>query len=128
VLVVIGIGSSAAVGFTDRGTIDVNQVITERNERVQSSGSGESIIPEQNVNQRPDGGLIGGYGASGRSPVSAPTPEPEEDMSTSTATSTATTTATSTATSTEETVPEPSVPMTATEAAAASEQATSTDS
>jgi hypothetical protein len=91
VILVVGVGASAAIGFTDQGQIDVNQAIEERNERIRSGQLREGdtqrvIVPVQNTqaNKLPDGGLIGlGVGA-------APPPPPEP------ATTTATTTATST--------------------------------
>lgn len=58
VLLVLGVGSSAAVGFTDKGGIDINQLIAERNRKIESGELHESIIPVQNTNQAPDGGLI----------------------------------------------------------------------
>lgn len=60
VILIIGAGSSAVVGYTDKGGIDVNKAIEERNERTKQSGSGGEIIPVQNTSQAVDGGLIGG--------------------------------------------------------------------
>lgn len=95
VLLVVGIGGSAAVGFTDKGQINVNQAIEERNERLRNGQLSEKdsqriIVPVQNseANKLPDGGLVG-FGVGAEPP--APKPEP------------ATTTASSTATSTDET-------------------------
>lgn len=91
VLIVVGVGSSAIVGYTDQGTIDVNQVINERNDVIRSSGSEEALIPQQNVNPLPDGGLM----SSGEpAPSSNPAPDtPSPAAVSSTDNSTATTSA-----------------------------------
>ncbi len=57
-LIILGLGGSAAVGFTDKGRIDINQLITERNRKIESGELHESIIPVQNRSQEVDGGLI----------------------------------------------------------------------
>ena len=57
-LMLLGIGSSAAVGFTDIGKIDVNKIIEDRNKKVESGELQGEIVPVQNTNQEPDGGLI----------------------------------------------------------------------
>ncbi len=96
---IVGIGASAAISFFDEGSIDVNQAIEERNERLRSGqlkdgDTGRIIVPVQNTaaNQLPDGGLVGlGIGTK------PPAPPP----ATTTATSTASTTD-ATASSTEE--------------------------
>lgn len=58
-IIFIGIITSAVIGYSDDGGIDVNAVIESRNEKIRESGSNETIIPVQNRNQEPDGGLIG---------------------------------------------------------------------
>jgi hypothetical protein len=91
IIFLTGVGASAAVGFTDQGTIDVNEMIEARNERLRSGQMSESdtqrvIVPVQNtsIEQLPNGGLVGlGVGAE----PPAPAPEPEPEVSTSTATS-----------------------------------------
>lgn len=69
----IGIATSAAVGFTDKGQINVNQTIEARNERIRNNTANEKDIesstvevPVQNTNAntnpnagKADGGLIG---------------------------------------------------------------------
>lgn len=99
VILLLGIGSSVAIGITDEGTIDVNQVIEARNERLRSGQTNASddkqvIVPVQNTaaNQLPDGGLVG-LGIDPEPPKPAPT--------TTTASSTASSTE-ATATSTDE--------------------------
>lgn len=112
-ILIVGVGGSAVVGYTDKGGIDVNKTIEERNERTKQSGSGGEIIPVQNTNQEVDGGLIGGTpGESKETPV----PETEE-------------VATSTGGQLEEDAAEQaSVPASPSEAAAASKPATTTPS
>lgn len=89
VLVLCGIGASAAVGFSDGGKIDVNQTIQTRNDRLTSSGElppGETIVPVQNTTGQPNGGLRGrGVGTKNIAPATV-------DTASSTATTTATTT------------------------------------
>lgn len=80
VLMLIGIGASAAVGLTDQGRIDVQQVIEERNERIRNNRPDERDIitstvqvPVQDTDTqgKADGGLIG-RGTGGRAPEPAP--------------------------------------------------------
>lgn len=80
-LLVLGVGSSAAVGFSDKGSINVEETITYRNDQAKAAGDPiESMIPVQNTTQEVDGGLIGlGIG----SPQTAP-----ESNATTTASST----------------------------------------
>ncbi len=56
VLLFVGIGSSAVVGFTDKGQIDVVTVIEERNKKAEERG--EKIVSSSEKDQLPDGGLI----------------------------------------------------------------------
>jgi hypothetical protein len=56
VLLVIGIGSSAVVGLTDKGQIDVVTVIEERNKKAEERG--EKIVSSSDKDQLPDGGLV----------------------------------------------------------------------
>lgn len=90
ILIALGVGSSAMVGFTDEGQIDVQKTIEERNERIRNNQADERDlsgslveVPVQNTNaQRADGGLIGRGVGSG---TTAPAPP----VATSTATSSA---------------------------------------
>jgi hypothetical protein len=95
-LIIIGVGSSAAVGLSDSGAgqINVTQTIKERNERMANlvDVDGPTVVAPT-PSQQPDGGLIGL-----RPAAPAPAPAPATTTATSTAT---TTTATSTATSTD---------------------------
>jgi hypothetical protein len=91
VVMIIGIGSSAAVGLTDSGQINVNETIEARNERVRNNtannddvASGVVEVPVQNTNSAlPNGGLVGTGDAQPRVPVTPPV----EELATSTATS-----------------------------------------
>lgn len=107
-MIIVGVGASAAVGFTDKGQIDVQGTIAWRNEEARSTGNEGAIVPEQNSPQLPDGGLIGlgiggpiGGEASSTPPAASSTPP--------------------TATSTE---PVGQAPLTAAEAAAAAAEQT----
>jgi len=94
-LIMIGIGASAAVGLSDNeaGQINVAQTIKDRNERMANlvDVNGPTVVVPI-PSQQPDGGLIGLRPAD-------PTPAPV--IATSTATTTSAATATSTATSTD---------------------------
>ena len=57
-LLLLGVGSSAAIGFTDKGQIDVAQTIAKRNEEAKAAGQPEIIIPVQTTLE-PNGGLLG---------------------------------------------------------------------
>jgi len=98
-LIIVGIGSSAAVGFSDSeaGQINVAQTIKERNERMANlvDVNGPTVVVPI-PSQAPDGGLTGLRPAD-------PTPAPVAASATSTATTTSAT-ATSTATSTDDSV------------------------
>jgi hypothetical protein len=56
VLLAIGIGSSAVVGFTDKGQIDVVTMIEDRNKKAEERG--EKMIPTSAKDLLPNGGLI----------------------------------------------------------------------
>jgi hypothetical protein len=72
ILLLLGIGSSAAVGFTDKGQIDVAQTIAQRNEAARAAGQPEITIPVQTTVE-PNGGLTGvGDDPNAQPPVSAP--------------------------------------------------------
>lgn len=59
-LLIIGVGGSAAIGFTDPGQIDVVKAITERNEQAKNGDTPNPImVPVQSTTQEPDGGLVG---------------------------------------------------------------------
>jgi hypothetical protein len=73
VLLTIGVGASAAVGFTDSeaGQIDVAQTISDRTERMANmvDVDGPTVVaPRQNSNNAPDGGFLGVQ------PIDPPTP------------------------------------------------------
>lgn len=71
VVLLTGVGSSAAVGFTDKGQIDVQKTIEERNERIRNNTATEKDtivsrveVPVQDTTavakeNKADGGLIG---------------------------------------------------------------------
>lgn len=85
VILLLGIGSSAAVGFQDKGVIDVNQTIAARNAKSQASGDGtQETIPVQNTSKAPNGGLRGlGVGSAPAEPA------PVEEVATTTASTSA---------------------------------------
>ena len=92
VLLAIGIGASAAVGYSDKGQIDVEGTIEARNERIRNHTADErdlvtSVVevPVQNTstNSRPDGGLVGRGSSGPATPRAVPLPP----VSTTTATS-----------------------------------------
>ncbi len=59
-LLIVGVGGSAAIGFTDPGQIDVVKAITERNEQAKNGDTPNPImVPVQSTTQEPDGGLVG---------------------------------------------------------------------
>lgn len=92
-LLLLGVISSAAVGYIDEGQIDVKKTIDARNERIRNNVANEDDvltssveIPVQNtnINNKPDGGLIG-RGVGANNPV--PKEEPNPLLASSTATS-----------------------------------------
>ena len=59
-LLLLGVGSSAAVGFSDKGIINVEETIAYRNDQARAAGEAEdTLVPVQNTPQEVDGGLIG---------------------------------------------------------------------
>jgi|AntRauTorckE6833_2_1112554.scaffolds.fasta_scaffold00979_17 hypothetical protein len=86
VVMITGVGSSAAVGMTDSGQINVNQTIEARNERIRTNSASvddtttSSIeIPVQSTsNNLANGGLVG----SGQPTPKPPVAEPAETSST----------------------------------------------
>lgn len=97
-ILIVGIGVSAAVGYTDKGVIDVNEAIEARNERIRAGQGGQGadgtqsvVVPVQNTNRQADGGLRGlGVGSAPRQPSPTPvtassTATSSEAISTSTA-------------------------------------------
>ena len=102
VLMVLGIGSSAAVGFTDKGQIDIVMIIDERNKKAAERGE-QPIAAEEEL--LPDGGLI----------PADPSSVPQQA-----------TTTPATASSTASTTPQGNVPRTAEEAAADAQASTAT--
>lgn len=93
----LGIGASVALGLYDKGQIDVNQTIEERNERVRTNTTDERdvstvlvevpVVNSENAGKA-DGGLVGLGEAS--SPV--PTPPPVASTTASTTDQTASST------------------------------------
>ncbi len=84
VLLILGIGGSALVGFSDKGQIDVGKTIADRNAQAIGDNPNAIMIPVQSTTQEPDGGLIGlGIGGA------------QQNQATSTDTQTASTSATS---------------------------------
>lgn len=92
-VMLLGLFSSAAVSFLDEGKIDVQKTIEERNDRIRNNlaneddvitGAVEIPVQNTNINNKPDGGLIG-RGVGANNPPS--TPEPEVVLASSTATS-----------------------------------------
>lgn len=94
-VLLIGVGSSAAVGYTDQGQINVQATIEARNERIRNNQADErdtivtSIeVPVQNSgDRRPDGGLVGLGNVNPPSPPTEPatttaTTSPESATST----------------------------------------------
>lgn len=77
----LGIGASAALGFYDKGQIDVNQTIEERNERVRTNNTDERdvstvlvevpVVNSENAGKA-DGGLVGLGEASSPTPIPPP--------------------------------------------------------
>lgn len=108
-LIMVGVGASAAIGFTDKGSINVEQTIAQRNEQITRGEIQGEVIPVQNTPQLADGGLIG-LGLNG--------PDTNGGHN---ASSTATTTPAASSTA-----PVGQVPMTEAEAEAAAAQASST--
>ncbi len=102
VLMILGLGSSAAIGLTDKGQIDIVTIIDERNKKAAERGE-KLIAAEEEL--LPDGGLI---------PADPSTATPQATSTPNSATSTASST------------PQGNVPRTAQEAAADLATATST--
>ena len=101
-LIFVGVGASAAVGYTDKGGINVEQAIAARNERINKGEIQGEILQVQNTPQVADGGLMGlGIGGPENSAIS---------------------TQATTASSTEATSTQPALPLTAMEAAALMDQ------
>lgn len=105
-MMIIGVGASAVIGYTDKGSINVEQTISNRNDQITNGEIQGEILSVQNTPQLPDGGLIG-LGLDG----------PETTSSTTSNTGSSTPAASSTE-------PVGQVPLTEAEAAAA--QASST--
>jgi hypothetical protein len=92
VILFTGVGASAAVGYTDKGQINVSQIIEERNQKARTSETVDSDtqtsrieVPVQNTNRTANGGLVG-RGTGGAKPAPS---TPPVDTATSTASSTA---------------------------------------
>jgi hypothetical protein len=85
-MLIVGVGASAIVGYTDKGQIDVSGTIAWRNEQARSVGNEGAIIPVQNTSQLPDGGLI--TAPDGQELV--PSPPTQSDSTAPTASSTPT--------------------------------------
>jgi hypothetical protein len=83
-LMFVGIASSAAVGLTDEGRINVEATITARNEQSRAAGRENEIVPVQNTEVAPDGGLVG-LMASDNSQPSQPAATSSDDTASSSA-------------------------------------------
>lgn len=59
ILLLLGIGGSAAVGLSDKGQIDVGKTIADRNTQAIGDNPNAIMVPVQSTTQEPDGGLIG---------------------------------------------------------------------
>ncbi len=81
ILLLLGIGSSAAVGFSDKGQIDVAQTIAQRNDAARAAGQPEIIIPVQTTLE-PNGGLTGVGDDPKAQPPAQATTTPETASST----------------------------------------------
>ncbi len=93
-LVIVGIGASAAVGLTDSGAIDVNKTIEERNQRIlnnttdgRDEGTSRDIVVPVQTQTRADGGLRG-LGVGAQPPVAPPAATSTATTSDTTASST----------------------------------------
>jgi len=88
IILFVGVGASAAVGYKDKGQINVTQVIEDRNQRVRTGNTdgrdaqaSQVEVPVQNTSKAANGGLVG-LGTGGTKP------KPPVDTATSTASST----------------------------------------
>lgn len=89
----VGIVSSAIVGFVDKGQIDVENTIKARNERIRNNKAtaedtitSSVVVPVQDTSRRADGGLSGrgtGGTASKSTPVSTPTASTSDNIASS---------------------------------------------
>jgi hypothetical protein len=93
-MLLTGIGSSAAVGYTDKGVINVEETIAYSNEQMRASGNESGIVQVQNTQTVPNGGLIGidqtAPGVTDPNAVNNQPPAPPAEVSTTTATTTET--------------------------------------
>lgn len=74
-LILLGVSASAIVGFTDKGSINVEKTIAERNDRISRGEIQGEVVPVQNTPQVANGGMVG-LGSAGQENVassSAPT-------------------------------------------------------
>jgi hypothetical protein len=99
ILLLLGVGSSAAVGFTDKGKIDVAQTIAKRNEEARAAGKPEITIPVQTTLE-PNGGLLGVGDDTAAQPAQASTTPATASSTESTASSTEEAVSTETASTT----------------------------
>jgi hypothetical protein len=98
VLLLLGVGSSAVVGFTDEGQINVTQTIKDRNERMANLVDvDDSVVIAPTPSRLPDGGLTG---LRPSVPQVKPVVPPPQASSTATTTANLSDTASSTATTT----------------------------
>lgn len=102
VLLLLGLGVSAWIGFSDGGAISVNERIDRHNETVRSEvtaarergeepASEVKEVARQNTDRRPNGGLRGRGVGSGATQRETPA-EPENELANEQGTSTASTT------------------------------------
>lgn len=84
-ILTVGFGIAFAIGYSDKGQINITGVINERNAKVIAgeavegeSGTNSQVVPVQVDNGLIDGGLVG---AGVSTPAPAPEPIPEETAS-----------------------------------------------
>jgi hypothetical protein len=92
-LMILGVGSSAAVGFFDKGRIDINSIIQERNRKIESGEVQGTVVPIQNTNTEPYGGLIPVNGATETAPPVATSTASTSDATASSTSATSSSTA-----------------------------------
>ena len=83
VLILLGVGASAIVGFTDKGPINVEKTIADRNDRISRGEIQGEVVPVQNTPQVANGGMVG-LGSSGQGTTTVQTPPGTASSSAST--------------------------------------------
>ena len=89
VLILLGVSASAIVGFTDKGPINVEKTIAERNDRISRGEIQGEVVPVQNTPQVPNGGMVG-LGTGGSENVASSTAATASTTSPSNASTTST--------------------------------------